>query len=164
MDDKFDCVISSYSAGSHGREAADLKLGIAMLDYVKLVVLCISVGGCGTSSVIVSKSYNSKNPNEVQVLFEPPSMPYEKLALINSHGVLAGSFGGNTTVAINKMKQEAAKVGADAVILSNGVSQSQVSYMNTNGTAYGNNFSLNTIGATGGAGDANISGVAIKFK
>jgi hypothetical protein len=117
------------------------------------------LAACSSASTIVSKGYPPTNPASVRVLFQPPTEPFEQIASVSVHGVGAGSFGGNTDVAVGRRKEEAAKVGADAVILAGPATQSAATF----GSVTGNRFGATGIAVSGGAGDAAIQGTAIKF-
>jgi hypothetical protein len=145
------------------------------------LTLLFLLTGCASPTVIVSKSYPPTTPESVQILFSKPSRAHEVLAHISAHGILAGSHGGNTKVAISKLKTEAAKIGADAIILSGPPRQQSASFTNYHNTAtadiyhqpsygYGHHDRVDMQGSgygttiMGGAGDSTVDGMAIKFK
>jgi hypothetical protein len=127
-----------------------MKIGSVCLLLVAAIV------GCAQPSTIVSKTYPPRDPTSVEILFGQPTRDYEQIAMISVHGVGAGSYANNTKIAIEKLKEEAGKIGADAVVLSGPPSQSTVA----TGTFQGG-FSY---AVAGPAGDSTIQAIAIKYR
>lgn len=122
-------------------------------------VFALILSGCATGSSIVSKSYPPVPVEQVQLLFSPPSRPYEEIALVNSHGRGYGSFDANQQKAVERLKKEAAAVGADAILLMGPAQQSTAAtWMPTYGSG-GAGF-----GVASPAGDAMLNAIAIKYK
>ncbi len=68
---------------------------------------------CATQTTIL-KSYPATTPNEITVSFDKnPSCKYEELAFINT------SFWWNTSMAVDKAKENAASIGADYIKITN---------------------------------------------
>jgi hypothetical protein len=91
------------------------------------------LAACTTASTIVSRSYPPTAPASVRILFQPPAEPLEQIASVSVHGVGAGSFGRNTDVAVERLKEEAAKIGADAVIVAGPATQSAAGFATISG-------------------------------
>ena len=82
---------------------------------VALIVLC----GCGsTSTVMVGQARPSISPDAVRVYYTPPRH-FERIAIINSSsgGSWLFTTKGQLDDAINKLREEAAKVGANGVLI-----------------------------------------------
>ncbi|HTT43806.1 MAG TPA: hypothetical protein VMG33_12100 [Steroidobacteraceae bacterium] len=84
-----------------------------------LILGALALSSCSTSShVIVGQTRPPISPDAVRIYTQPPSK-YEQIATIDASS--AGSFAftsqGNMDVAIARMKEEAAKVGANGVLL-----------------------------------------------
>ncbi len=127
---------------------------------IRCLVILLLLAGCTTGASIVSKSYPAVSIDQVRVLFSPPSNPYEELAIVNSHGRGYGTFSRNQEKALERLKEEAAAVGADAIVLMGPTQQSAAAaysstYSGTGSTGFG---------VAGPAGDAMMQAMAIKYK
>jgi hypothetical protein len=85
-------------------------------------MLILSLGaldGCATSHVMMGKARPPISPALVQVYFHPPAAKYEEIAMLDTSS--RGGFGftaqGKTDIVINRLKDEAAKLGANGVLL-----------------------------------------------
>jgi hypothetical protein len=84
--------------------------------------LMLSLGtlsACATSHVMIGQARPPISPALVQVYFHPPAVKYEEIAMIDTSS--RGGFGftaqGKTDIVINRLKEEAAKLGANGVLL-----------------------------------------------
>lgn len=80
-----------------------------------LVLLC----SCGsTSTMMVGQARPAISPDTVRVYYTPPRR-FERIAIINSSSGATWSFTtrGQTEDAISKLREEAAKVGANGVLI-----------------------------------------------
>lgn len=84
--------------------------------------------------------------------------------MVNSYGRGYGSFEANQEHAVERLKEEAAAVGADAIIIMGPAKQSTISSgtFQAYGTSYGATGS--GFGVAGPAGDATLNAMAIKYK
>lgn len=85
-------------------------------EIMKVLPICFllaAITGCAQPSTIVSKVYPPSDPASVEILFAQPSRDHEQIAMISVHGVGGGSYANNTKLALDKLKQEAGKVGAE---------------------------------------------------
>jgi hypothetical protein len=100
------------------------------------------------------------SPDAVKIYFHPPETKYEEIALLDtsSNGSLAIGAQGKTEVVIRRLKEEAAKLGANGVLLQSMGNQSfgsvSTGYGQASGsghTAYGGGigFSGNVMHKTG---------------
>lgn len=80
-----------------------------------LVVFC----GCSTSHVLVGKQRAPIDPSLVKLYLRPP-LKYEEVALLSadSNGSFKFSGQGRMDAAIGRLKREAAKLGANGILLS----------------------------------------------
>jgi hypothetical protein len=94
---------------------------IGMTIFAALIVFAL--GACVTGEAIkTGSSYAPTTPDQVAVLFEKPTRPYEIIGQVTAEGARASSNQANITM----LKTQAAKLGADAVIIQGaGVSQVQ---------------------------------------
>ena len=89
---------------------------------IYLAVLMLSLGAlsaCATSHVMMGQPRPPISPALVQVYFHPPAGKYEEIAMLDTSS--RGGFGftaqGKTDIVINRLKEEAAKLGANGVLL-----------------------------------------------
>ncbi len=87
-----------------------------------LLVAAGSMSACSVSShVLVGQARPPTSPAEVQIYSRPPSTPFEHIATVTANSSSAFRRGGPETedVVIERLKIEAAKLGANGVILNN---------------------------------------------
>jgi hypothetical protein len=115
-----------------------------------LLVSGIALSACATSHVMMGQTRPPISPDLVTVYFHPPQTKYDEIALIDTSS--KGGFGftaqGKTDVVIRRLKEEAAKLGANGVLLqgigsesggsvSSGFGQASVSGNHAYGTGIG---------------------------
>jgi hypothetical protein len=82
-----------------------------------LIALCVTA--CATSHVLIGKARPAITPDLVQIYTRPPPTHYEEIAQLStsSQGSFSFTAQGKTDAVINRLKAEAAKLGANGVIL-----------------------------------------------
>jgi hypothetical protein len=88
------------------------------LAFIMLTVAAIP--GCATSHVMVGKVRPPISPDQVQIYLHPPASKYEEIALLDtsSKGSFSITAQGKTNAVIDRLKAEAAKLGANGILLS----------------------------------------------
>ena len=83
------------------------------------VVAAILLAGCASSHVLVGTARPPISPDQVKIYLHPPAK-YEEIAIIDasSRGSPAFTDQQKMNKVINRLKQEAAAVGANGVLLS----------------------------------------------
>ncbi|MGA2778118.1 MAG: hypothetical protein ABSF94_11205 [Steroidobacteraceae bacterium] len=83
------------------------------------IVAVFSVTGCVTSHVIVGKVRPPISPDQVQLYLHPPAAKYEEIALLESSSKHSFSFTaqGKSDAVIERLKKDAAKLGANGILL-----------------------------------------------
>jgi len=78
---------------------------------------CLS--GCATSHVMIGQARAPISPDAVQVYTRPPSVPYEEIARLqtSSQGSFSFTAQRKTDAVVQRLKTEAAKLGANGVLL-----------------------------------------------
>jgi hypothetical protein len=78
-----------------------------------------SLVACATSHVMIGQARPPISPDQVQLYSQPPTVPYEEIARLNtsSQGSFSFTAQGKTDAVINRLKLEAAKLGANGVLL-----------------------------------------------
>jgi hypothetical protein len=106
---------------------------------ISLAALLIT--GCASSAVVVGKVRPPLEVSQVKIYLHPPKK-YEEVALVEANSKAAFAIGSQakTNVVIERLKEEAAKIGANGVLLSNIGDQATGSV----GTAYGTSTSNGT--------------------
>jgi hypothetical protein len=88
---------------------------------VLAIVMTVGFGltGCVTSHVIVGRVRPPIAPEQVQLYLHPPGGGYEEVALLESSSKHSFSFTaqGKTNAVIDRMKADAAKLGANGILL-----------------------------------------------
>ncbi len=103
----------------------------------------LSVSACVTSQVLIGEPRAPILADQVQLCLEPPTSTYEQIAIIDSSSKysLAFSAGAKNEVVIRRLKEAAAKLGANGILLQ-GITDSPIESI---GAAAGTEF----IGARG---------------
>jgi hypothetical protein len=130
-----------------------------------LAALTLSLGACATSHVMMGQARPPISPALVQVYFHPPATKYEEIAMLDTSS--KGGFGftaqGKTDIVINRLKEEAAKLGANGVLIQ-GVGDQPGGSVSTGfgqANAYGNHATAGGIGFSGNVTHKVGSGIAI---
>ncbi|MGC1389129.1 MAG: hypothetical protein WA807_14050 [Steroidobacteraceae bacterium] len=86
---------------------------------VGVVAAMLSVGGCVTSQVLIGGPRAPILAEQVQLCLEPPANTYQKIAIIDSSSKYSWAFsaGAKDEVVIRRLKQAAAKLGANGILL-----------------------------------------------
>ncbi len=89
---------------------------------LSLLASIIVLTACASSHVMIGPARPPISPDLVTIYFHPPQMKYDEIALIDtsSKSSLSITAQGKTDVVIRRLKEEAAKLGANGV-LSQGV-------------------------------------------
>ena len=134
--------------------------------FLGLMVLTVaSLSACATSHVMVGHARPPISPDLVKIYYHPPEGRYEEIALLDTSS--KGGFGftaqGKMDIVINRLKEEAAKLGANGILLQ-GVGEQAggtVSSGYGQATASGNGVYGSGIGFSGTAMQKTGSGLAI---
>jgi hypothetical protein len=123
------------------------------------------LSGCVSSHVIVGKVRPAIPPDQVQIYLHPPAGKYEEVALLDSNSRHSFSFTaqGKTNAVIERLKAEAAKLGANGILL-NGVGDQAAGSVSTgfgSATASGHSATAFGIGTSGTVFVKSGSGLAI---
>lgn len=126
---------------------------------------CLALSGCATSHVMMGQARPPISPDQVVVYFHPPQTKYDEIAMIDTSS--KGGFGftaqGKTDVVMRRMKEEAAKLGANGVLVQ-GIGSEPGGSVSTGfgqGSAYGNHAYGTGIGFSGNVVQKAGSGIAI---
>lgn len=86
---------------------------------VLVALAALSIAACATSHVMIGKVRPPISPDEVRIYQRPPDAPYEEIARIDasSQGSFSFTAQGKTDAVIKRLKTEAAKLGANGVLL-----------------------------------------------
>src|SRR3984893_17080880 len=79
----------------------------------------VALSGCVTSHIMVGQARPPISPDQVQIYLHPPANKYVEIALLDtsSKGAFAFSAQGKTNAVIDRLKAEAAKLGANGILL-----------------------------------------------
>lgn len=126
--------------------------------WVLLGVLAVGTAQAG-SHILVGKARPKTDPATVVVYLEPPAR-YEQIAIVeaDSNGSFRFTAQGKVDKAIERLKKQAAKVGANAILLkATGESGAAVLMMPSGGGQYDGG----AMGVVGGGLIKSVSGIAI---
>jgi hypothetical protein len=84
-----------------------------------LILVALALTACTTSHVMIGQARPPVSPEEVQIYTRPPAGPYEEIARLqtSSGGSFSFTAQRKTDAVINRLKTEAAKLGANGVLL-----------------------------------------------
>lgn len=92
----------------------------ARLALTFIVTLTVLVG-CASSHVLTGTPRPAISPDQVKVYVSPPPVQYEQIAILNtsSRGSFSFTAQGKTDKVIARLKEQAAKLGANGLLLQN---------------------------------------------
>jgi hypothetical protein len=97
------------------------NLGCTMhkLPTFAVLITLAALSGCATSYVMVGQARPPISPDQVQIYLHPPANKYSEIALLDtsSKGSFAITAQGKTNVVMDRLKAEAAKLGANGILL-----------------------------------------------
>ena len=112
-----------------------------------LAVLVLTLAGCASGSAIVTgPKLPPTEPEQVQILLEAPSSEFEIIGLVEARSDVEFTRQAASDRAIEELKKQAAKIGANAVVLT-GTGEKSSSVLiggNTTTTTIGNTSFGNT--------------------
>jgi hypothetical protein len=86
--------------------------------FISLLIVVL-LSACASSHVMIGKARPPITPDSVQIYMQPPAGKYEQIAILNTSS--AGSFSftaqSKTDSVIKRLKEQAARLGANGVIL-----------------------------------------------
>ncbi len=89
-----------------------------------LFVCLLTLLGCATGSYIVTGNVRpAADPNDVKLYLEPPS-EYETIGIVEASSDVELSSQAATDRAVQELKRQAAKIGANGVLITNTESES----------------------------------------
>ena len=97
----------------HGSNPPQIKKAVSAL-MLAVLTACVS-----SQAVLVGRTRPPISPDRVQVYLEPPESPYEQIANItaSSRGSFALTTHGKIDKVVERLKNEAARLGANGVLL-----------------------------------------------
>jgi hypothetical protein len=124
----------------------------------------LALAACASSShVMLGPQRPPISPDQVKVYFEPPPN-YERIATLDaSSGAMSFSDQGKTDKAMESLKAEAAKLGANGILLQGVVKQQSGSIgLGVGGASFGgNSASGGSVGGSSGLYSKDARGLAI---
>jgi hypothetical protein len=108
----------------YGGAGAAVKLRMFKRIFRSLIgigcaVLALSAGACVSSRVVVGNTHAPLLPGQVRLYLEAPEGKYEQIAIIDTSSKYSFSFTpqAKADVVIRRLKEEAAKLGANGILL-----------------------------------------------
>ena len=136
-----------------------------MLRTLTAALLALTLAACATSHILTGQPRAPIDPSQVRVYFDPPPAGYEEIALLETRsGAFTYGEQNKTDQVIDKLRVEAAKLGANGVLFQ-GTSDSWggtgVSVGAGGGSYGGSSFSSGGIGVSVTPTQKYARGVAI---
>ena len=96
-----------------------LKTNLFRMSATIAALMFVVVSGCATSYVMVGQARPAISPDQVRIYLHPPASKYEEIALLDtsSKGSFSITAQGKTNAVIGRLKAEAAKLGANGILL-----------------------------------------------
>jgi hypothetical protein len=84
-----------------------------------LILLCLWLGACVSSQILVGIARKPIAVAQVQIYVRPPATAYEEIAYLETSSEHSWSFteDGRTRIVIERLKAQAAKLGANGLLL-----------------------------------------------
>lgn len=140
-----------------------------VITYGALLLIALALVGCAspTSSILIGDARPEIPVEQVKVYLEAPDS-YEEIALIEASSDASWSFGEQAKMeaVLKRLKQEAAKVGANGVLLQKtGDKQGESVYVGAGSGGYSGNVGFGvSVGKAFGLTDKTGEGIAIYVK
>lgn len=112
-----------------------------------LLILALGLAGCATSShVMTGVARPAISPEQVKVYSAPPQGRYEQIAVIdaNSSRAMAITSQQKTDAVVARLKEEAAKLGANGILLQGISDQASGGGVSLGGFSLGRNIGIGT--------------------
>ena len=88
-----------------------------MLRTLTAALLALTLAACATSHILTGQPRAPIDPSQVRVYFDPPPAGYEEIALLETRsGAFTYGEQNKTDQVIDKLRVEAAKLGANGVL------------------------------------------------
>ena len=86
---------------------------------IAAAIALAAIAGCVTSHVMVGRARPPISPDQVQIYLHPPAGKYEEIALLDtsSRNSFSITAQGKTNAVIQRLKKEAASLGANGILL-----------------------------------------------
>ena len=96
-----------------------LKSNLLKASAIAASLTFATLSGCVTSHVMVGQARPPISPDQVQIYLHPPANKYVEIALLDtsSKGSFSFSAQGKTDAVMERLKGEAAKLGANGILL-----------------------------------------------
>ena len=100
--------------------------------------LVLVLTGCASSYQLIGRTRPPLVPEQVQLYLEPPKRQYEQIAIIKTSSKRSFAFTsqGKAEVVVKRLKLQAAKLGANGVLLKQITDESEESVAAGAGTSY----------------------------
>jgi hypothetical protein len=115
-----------------------------------LAVGSLGLAACVTSHVLIGKAHPAVSPSQVHIYLAPISTTYEEIAILqtSSKHSLSLSADGKTEVVIKRLTEEAAKLGANGILLQE-ITDSAGTFAGGVGTEHESNHGTISLGLSG---------------
>lgn len=121
--------------------------GDGMKTIIFAALVSAALVGCATSHILVGTQRPPIDPSQVRVYLDPPER-FEKIAMLesSSQGSPAFTAQQKTNKVIERMREEAANLGANGILIQGMSNQSAGTVGSISGSSYGGNYTGIAIG------------------
>lgn len=107
-----------------------------LLDSASLVLFALAIGGCASGSAIVTGTVRAPISSSQVTLFLEPPEEFETIGLVNASSDSGWTEQGSVDYAIQELKEQAAKLGANGVLLESSGERTATVYVASGSTLY----------------------------
>jgi hypothetical protein len=106
--------------------------------YAVAVAATLLLTACASSSQLIGSARPPTSPDQVRLYLEPPAGEYDRIAILDASSKRSFSFStqAKADVVISRLKQQAAKLGANGIVLQGISDESSGSFATSVGTGY----------------------------
>lgn len=107
-----------------------------LLSSALLILVALAIGGCASGSAIVTGTVRAPiSADQVTLYLEPPE-EFETVGLVNASSDSGWTEQGSVDYAIQELKQQAAKLGANGVLLDSSGERTTTTYITSGSVSY----------------------------
>ena len=111
-----------------------------ILNLLMLAIFSINLGGCASGTTLVTGVKRVATKHERIIIYPVAPLNYEVIAMVQASSELGFTDQDNLDMALGEIKKQAAKVGANGIILKRMGKESSGSFGNFFSNGYGGGF------------------------
>ena len=112
----------------------------SLFSLLMLVIFSVNLGGCASGTTLVTGVKREAISFEQVKIYHTPPTNYEVIAAVKASSEMGWTDQGSLDMAVEEIKKQAAKVGANGIVLEKMGKESSGSYGNFFSNGYGGGF------------------------